>query len=105
MRSKSYHGFAMLLKMLNATSQANQELTFFMPDDREFQHPPLQHRIEEFLLSHAMPCLCISVTDSFPYSYWHLVPSGIRNKMMRIHNRGRGAFFLNNAQVTTATFA
>lgn len=35
MRAKSFYGFAMLLQMLNGTSQPIRELTFLMPGDRE----------------------------------------------------------------------
>lgn len=103
MRSKSYYGFAMLLKMLNGTttSEPIQDLTFFMPDDKELSESSIAaDGIEHFLLSHAisMP-LYFSDLSHFPSGT--LVPSGIRDKMITIHNRGRGSFFINNAQVTT----
>ena len=56
MRAKSFYGFAMLLQMLNGTSQPTRELTFLMPDDRELSATSIAvDDIEDFLLSHAIP--------------------------------------------------
>ncbi|XP_061344301.1 uncharacterized protein LOC133290250 [Gastrolobium bilobum] len=102
MRAKSYYGFAMLLQMLNGTSQPTRELTFLMPDDRELSASSISaDGIEEFLLSHAIP-MPLYFNDLSHFPTGTLVPSGISSKMMRIHNRGRGDFFVNNAQIVTA---
>ncbi|XP_027338231.1 uncharacterized protein LOC113852190 [Abrus precatorius] len=102
MRSKSYYGFAMLLQMLNGTSQPSRELTFLMPDDRELSATSISvDQIEEFLLRHAI-LMPLYFNDLSPFPTGTLVPSGISSKMIRIHNRGRGDFFVNNAQIVSA---
>lgn len=102
MRAKSYYGFAMLLQMLNGTSQPTRELTFLMPDDRELSASAISaDEIEEFLLTHAFP-MPLYFNDLSHFPTGTLVPSGITSKMIRIHNRGRGDFFVNNAQIVSA---
>jgi hypothetical protein len=102
MRSKSFYGFAMLLQMLNGTSQPIRELTFFMPDDRELSASPITaDEIEDFLLIHAIP-MPLYFNDLSHFPTGTLVPSGISSRMIKIHNRGRGDFFVNNAQIVTA---
>jgi len=102
MRAKSFYGFAMLLQMLNGTSQPIRELTFLMPGDRELSATAISaNGIEDFILSHAIPMpLIFNDLSHFPTGT--LVPSGMSSKMMRIHNRGRGEFFVNNAQIVSA---
>ncbi|KAF7840534.1 putative fasciclin-like arabinogalactan family protein [Senna tora] len=86
MRSKSYYGFAMLLRMLNGTSMPIQELTFLMPEDKELSASFIEaDRIEEFLLSHAIP-MALYFSDMSHFPTGSILPSGISNKMMRIHN-------------------
>lgn len=103
MRAKSYYGFAMLLQMLNGTSQEpTRELTFLMPDDRELSASAISaDQIEEFLLTHAIP-MPLYFNDLSHFPTGTLVPSGLSPKMIRIHNRGRGDFFVNNAQIVSA---
>ncbi|QHO37455.1 hypothetical protein HN51_003910 [Arachis hypogaea] len=102
MRTKSYYGFAMLLQMLNGTSQPSSSLTFLMPDDRELSTSAIAaDEIEDFLLSHAIP-MPLYFNDLSHFPTGTLVPSGISTKMIRIHNRGRGDFFVNNAQIVSA---
>ncbi|MED6212364.1 hypothetical protein PIB30_082534 [Stylosanthes scabra] len=102
MRSKSYYGFAMLLQMLNGTSQPSSSLTFLMPDDRELSSTAIAaDEIEDFLLTHAIP-MPLYFNDLSHFPTGTLVPSGISTRMIRIHNRGRGDFFVNNAQIVTA---
>ncbi|KAK7245969.1 hypothetical protein RIF29_40824 [Crotalaria pallida] len=103
MRAKSYYGFAMLLQMLNGTTQEpTRELTFFMPDDRELSASAISaDQLEEFLLRHAIP-MPLYFNDLSHFPTGTLVPSGVGSKMMRIHNRGRNDFFVNNAQIVSA---
>lgn len=102
MRAKSYYGFAMLLQMLNGTSQPTRELTFLMPDDRELSASAISaDEIENFLLTHAIP-MPLYFNDLSHFPTGTLVPSGIGSRMIRIHNRGRGDFFVNNAQIVAA---
>ncbi|XP_004486549.1 FAS1 domain-containing protein SELMODRAFT_448915-like [Cicer arietinum] len=102
MRAKSFYGFAMLLQMLNGTSQPTRDFTFLMPDDRELSASAISaDQIEEFLLSHAIP-MPLYFYDLSHFPTGTLVPSGISSRMIRIHNRGRGDFFVNNAQIVSA---
>ncbi|XP_058755179.1 uncharacterized protein LOC131628354 [Vicia villosa] len=102
MRSKSFYGFAMLLQMLNETSQASREVTYLMPDDRELSDSAISaDEIEDFLLSHAIP-MPLYFNDMSHFPTGTLVPSGVNSRMIRIHNRGRGDYFVNNAQIVSA---
>ncbi|CAK8531284.1 unnamed protein product [Lathyrus sativus] len=102
MRAKSFYGFAMLLQMLNGTSQPSRELTYLMPDDRELSASAISaDKIEEFLLSHAIP-MPLYFTDLSHFPTGTLVPSAMDARMIRIHNRGRGDYFVNNAQIVSA---
>ncbi|KAF3451852.1 hypothetical protein FNV43_RR07948 [Rhamnella rubrinervis] len=100
MRSNSYHGFAILLQMLDHTWQpTGTSLTFFVPSDSELsQHPILAYRLQTFLLSHAMP-MSLQFNDLVHFPNGTLVPSAQPNRMIRIRNRGRGEFFVNNARI------
>lgn len=103
MRAKSYYGFAMLLQMLNGTSQPNnRDLTFLMPDDKELSASSIStDEVEEFFLKHALP-MPLYFNDLSHFPTGTLVPSGNRTQMIRIHNRARGDFFVNNAQIVSA---
>ncbi|KAI4298794.1 hypothetical protein L6164_032311 [Bauhinia variegata] len=102
MRSKSYYSFAMLLQMLNGTSEPTRDLTFFMPDDRELSAYSISaDHIEEFLLSHSVP-MPLYYNDLSHFPTGTIVPSGVDAKMMTIHNSGKGEFFVNNAQIVAA---
>ncbi|CAI8590538.1 unnamed protein product [Vicia faba] len=102
MRSKSFYGFAMLLQMLNGTSQPSREMTYLMPDDRELSASTISaNGIEDFLLSHAIP-MPLYFNDLSHFPTGTLVPSGMNSRMIRIHNRGRGDYFVNNAQIVSA---
>jgi len=103
MRAKSYHGFAMLLQMLDGTTaQPNRDLTFFMPDDKKLSSSSISvDQVREFLLKHAMP-MPLDFNDLSHFPTGTLVPSGNSSKMIRIHNRGRGDFFVNNAKIVSA---
>ncbi|XP_014517395.1 uncharacterized protein LOC106774884 [Vigna radiata var. radiata] len=103
MRAKSYYGFTMLLQMLTGTTaQPNGEFTFLMPDDKQLSSSSISaDQVGDFLLKHAisMP-LYFSDLSHFPTGT--LIPSGNISKMIRIHNRGKGDFFLNNAKIVSA---
>ncbi|WVY95398.1 hypothetical protein V8G54_034486 [Vigna mungo] len=103
MRAKSYYGFAMLLQMLTGTTaQPNGEFTFLMPDDKQLSSSSIStDQVGDFLLKHAIPMpLYFSDLSHFPTGT--LIPSGNTSKMIRIHNRGKGDFFLNNAKIVSA---
>ncbi|KAK2631081.1 hypothetical protein EUGRSUZ_L03441, partial [Eucalyptus grandis] len=101
MRSRSFFGFAILLQMLNGTSEPNRDLTFLIPTDPELSGLSISvNRLEEFILRHSirMP-LSFGELSHFPTGT--LVPSEYRDRLVRIHNHGRLSFFVNNARVIT----
>lgn len=99
MRAKSYYGFVILLDMLNETTKDSlaQGVTFFMPSDQQLAEIPISPaRLEEFILSHAVP-------DPLLFSDIARVPTGtlfpaINNRMLRVSSRGRFVY-VNNAQI------
>ncbi|KAJ7967814.1 FAS1 domain-containing protein [Quillaja saponaria] len=100
MRSKAYYGFTILLQMLNETSLANSDLTFFMPNDRKLSESSISaNHLGDFLLSHSIP-MPLHFSDLAHFPTGTVVPSDFSDRMIRIHNGGRGDFFVNNAQVT-----
>ncbi|KAF8030481.1 hypothetical protein BT93_E2809 [Corymbia citriodora subsp. variegata] len=101
MRSRSFFGFAILLQMLNSTSEPNRDLTFLIPTDPELSASPISvNHLEEFVLRHSirMP-LSFGELSHFPTGT--LVPSGHRDRLVRIQNHGRLSFFVNNARIIT----
>lgn len=101
MRSKSYYGFAILLQMLNSTSQPYRSLTFLMPGDSQLSESPISvDHLEDFLISHAVTTPLL-FNDLLHFPTGSLIPSGAENKMIRINNRGRANFFVNNAHIVT----
>ncbi|XP_030471202.1 uncharacterized protein LOC115689330 [Syzygium oleosum] len=100
MRSRSFFGFAILLQMLNGTSEPNRDLTFLIPTDPELSASSISvNRLEEFLLSHSIR-VPLSFGDLSHFPTGTLIPSGYRDRLVRIHNHGRLSFFVNNARVT-----
>ncbi|KAF8409699.1 hypothetical protein HHK36_005778 [Tetracentron sinense] len=101
MRTKSYHGFVILLKMLNSThnSLLGRDVTFLMPSDQELSGSTItQENLQDFLLSHSIPtALLFNNLLHFPTGT--LVPSSLPNRMISVANHGRTSFFLNNARL------
>ncbi|KAG7011871.1 hypothetical protein SDJN02_26778, partial [Cucurbita argyrosperma subsp. argyrosperma] len=103
MISKSYHGFVILLKILNSSHKdwQNSELTFFMPPDQELSRAAISpERIHDFVLSHSIPtALLLNNLLHFPNG--SLVPSSIPNRMIRITNCRKMSVCVNNARIVT----
>ncbi|KAF7827363.1 fasciclin-like arabinogalactan protein 19 [Senna tora] len=101
MRARSYHGFVILLKILNSMPNSLQktDLTFFMPnDDKLSQSSITPDRIQNFILSHSIPTsLILNQLLHFPNG--SLVPSGVPNRMISITNTRRSGMLLNNARI------
>lgn len=104
MRSKSYYGFVILLKILNSqpNSLQNNDMTFLMPNDEDlskFSITPEQLR--DFLLSHSIPTpLLLNHLLHFPNG--SVVPSSLPSRVISITNSGRsGGLFVNNARIVT----
>ncbi|KAE8645713.1 hypothetical protein Csa_020262 [Cucumis sativus] len=86
MRLKSYHGFVILLKILNNSNKTlqNSDITFFMPTDQELSQADISlDQLEEFVLRHSIPTtLLLNNLSHFPNG--SLVPSSIPNRMIKI---------------------
>ncbi|EEF30690.1 uncharacterized protein LOC8273554 [Ricinus communis] len=103
MRTSAYHGFVILLKILNGSpnSLRDGEITFLMPSDEELSKVALRlESLQDFILGHSIPtALLISHLLHFPNGT--LVPTGVPNRMLRVTNGGRTGLFVNNARVVS----
>lgn len=103
MRLKSYHGFVILLKILNSSHKTlqNSDITFFMPTDQELSQAYIApDQLEEFVLSHSIPTgLLLNNLLHFPNG--SLVPSSIPNRMISITNCRKMGVCVNNARIVT----
>ena len=98
-RSNSYYGFAMILRMLNWTSQPNTDITFLIPNDSELSASSITAvTLEDFILSHSIP-MPLGMNDLLHFPTRTLIPSGVQAKMMKIQNHGRMNFFINNVKI------
>ena len=102
MRTRSYNGFVILLKVLNSipNSLPSTDVTFLMPDDEVLSRLSItSESLHDFILSHSIPtALVLSYLMHFPNGT--LVPSSIPTKMISITNRGKSGLFVNNARIT-----
>lgn len=103
MRTSSYNGFVILLKIISASPESlqNGEITFLMPTDEELSKASLRpDGLQELILSHSIPsALLISHLLHFPNG--SLVPSSVPNRMLRITRSKKSGLFLNNARIVT----
>ncbi|KAJ1410881.1 FAS1 domain superfamily [Sesbania bispinosa] len=103
MRSRSYYGFVILLKILNSlpNSLQNNDLTFLMPNDEELsQFSITPDQLHDFILSHSIPTpLVLNHLLHFPNG--SLVPTSVPSRVISITNSGRSGFFVNNARIVT----
>ncbi|WJX65073.1 hypothetical protein P8452_49774 [Trifolium repens] len=103
MRSRSYYGFVILLKILNSLPNQLQsnDLTFLMPNDEDLSHFSITtDELHDFLLSHSIPtALLLSHLLHFPNG--SIVPSGLPSKVINITNSSRAGLFVNNARIVT----
>lgn len=105
MRSRSYYGFVILLKILNSlpNSLQNNELTFLMPSDEELSQLTLTpDQLHDFILSHSIPTPLL-LTHLLHFPNGSVVPSSIPTRVINITNSsGRsGGLFVNNARIVT----
>lgn len=100
MRAKSFYGFAILLQMLNSTTQLTlKDITFFIPQDPQLSNISIPvDRLEAFVLSHLI-VMPLQFGDLIRFPTGSIVPSGYHSRMIRIHNHGRAHFVVNNAVV------
>ncbi|XP_057725496.1 fasciclin-like arabinogalactan protein 19 [Arachis stenosperma] len=103
MRSKSYYGFVILLKILNSQPNSLQtnDLTFLMPSDEELsQYTITPDQLHDFIFSHSIPTsLVLNHLLHFPNG--SVVPSSLPSRVISITNSGRAGLFVNNAKVVT----
>ncbi|KAK9924375.1 hypothetical protein M0R45_032745 [Rubus argutus] len=106
MRTRSYHGFVLLLKTINSSihdSVGNSDITFFMPSDEELSEAAVTSDcllLPEFILSHSMPsalhrCQLLHLPNGT------LVPSNITRKIISISKSRRSGLWVNNAKIAT----
>ncbi|KAK7299853.1 hypothetical protein RJT34_10681 [Clitoria ternatea] len=103
MRSRSYYGFVILLKILNSqpNSFQNNDLTFLMPSDEELsQFSITPDQLHDFILSHSIPTpLVLNHLLHFPNG--SVVPSSIPSRVISITNSGKTGLCVNNARIVT----
>ncbi|CAJ1971583.1 unnamed protein product [Sphenostylis stenocarpa] len=103
MRSRSYYGFVILLKMLDSqpNSMQNNDLTFLMPNDDELSQFSISlDQLHDFILSHSIPTsLLLSHLLHFPNG--SMVPSSVPSRVINITNSGKAGLFVNNARIVT----
>ncbi|KAM1657421.1 hypothetical protein TB2_045683 [Malus domestica] len=101
MRTRSYHGFFILLKFVNNSipdSLQNSGITFLMPNDHEISEAAVTpDQIHEFILSHSIP----TVLDLLRFPNGTLAPSNIPSKIITVTKSKRSSLFLNNAKIVT----
>ncbi|XP_068669046.1 FAS1 domain-containing protein SELMODRAFT_448915-like [Aristolochia californica] len=101
LRSRSYEGFVILLKMINYTDNSSTEAgaTFLVPIDKvlsEYTLSPLN--IQQFVLRHRIEKpLPFKNLMSFPTGTQ--IPSGLPNQTFTITNGGWRNFNVNNAKI------
>ncbi|KAL5724146.1 hypothetical protein ACHQM5_007444 [Ranunculus cassubicifolius] len=102
LRSNSYHGFAILLQMLNSNpnSLRQVEMTFFVPIDGELSDLVItQNYLHEFLLSHSLPS-AIVIDDLKRLPSGTSLPSSFPHRLITLKtDQERSNVYLNNARV------
>ncbi|XP_047331460.1 uncharacterized protein LOC124935037 [Impatiens glandulifera] len=99
MRSQSYDGFVILLKMLNSTSFPYRGITLFMPSDSQISGTSVSvDNIEVFMLRHSIR-MPLSFEELAHFPNGSLVPSLFHNHLLRIQNQGNASFYIENARI------
>lgn len=104
MRSRSYHGFVILLNILNTIPnplQRSAKTTFLMPHGWQLSAATLtRSSLQDFILRHSIPSgFTLDELKRLPNRT--LVPSGIPKRMISITRSRRSGLFLNKARITT----
>ncbi|KAK4766535.1 hypothetical protein SAY87_008177 [Trapa incisa] len=105
MRDKSYHGFVILLNIINAVPKPLQRLkrvTFFMPGDRQLSAVSSLTRdsLQDFILRHSiLSGFTLDELRHLPNGT--LIPSGSPRRMISITNSMGSEVLLNGARITT----
>ncbi|OVA10627.1 FAS1 domain [Macleaya cordata] len=102
MRSKSYFGFVILLKMLTDTMNSTalgHDITFLMPGDRILSDISISpNRLRDFLLSHSIP-KSLTFQDIGHMPDGTLIPTSLPENAIRVSTDRRSRVFINNAQI------
>ncbi|KAF9624265.1 hypothetical protein IFM89_009173 [Coptis chinensis] len=101
MRTNSYHGFVILLQMLNTNPTLLQDgdMTFLMPSDAELSNYVISPDcLPEFLLSHSLPTTLL-LDDIVHLPTGTVLPSSYPNRTISLTDQGRRDFFVNNAKI------
>ncbi|KAI3440949.1 uncharacterized protein J3R85_002984 [Psidium guajava] len=101
MRMKSYHGFVILLQMLNTYPDAlhGSNITFLMPNDQQLSKASVSRDdLQDFILSHSIP-VQLPMTNLVHFPNRTLLPTCLPNRMISITNNGRSGMFVNNARI------
>lgn len=99
MKQANYFSFVMLINM-SPPILLGGNLTFFMPDDRMLSRIVLPtNNVSDFVLRHSIPKpLLFDYLEHIPTG--SLIPTSVPGYMVRINNKGRGSFYLDNVRIT-----
>ncbi|XP_010557763.1 PREDICTED: uncharacterized protein LOC104826655 [Tarenaya hassleriana] len=101
MRRQSYHGFVILLQLLNNTDfLKSTEVTFLMPSDSDLSQADINlGNLQTFVLSHSIPAwLMINHMLRFPNRT--MVPSNSQDQVLTITKaRGTLGLYVNDARI------
>ncbi|EXB29159.1 hypothetical protein L484_019684 [Morus notabilis] len=99
MQRANYFTFITLLNMASLDHRLQGNLTFLMPNDRMLSIITLQQdAVSEFLLRHSIPStMLFDYLQHIPTG--SIIPSSKPEYMLKISNKGRRSFFLNNARL------
>lgn len=101
MQVNSYHGFVLLLKLLNAlpSSTLTTGTTFLMPsNDHLAQVAFTKENLHDFIASHSIP-FALTMRDMLHFPNGSLVPSGSPKRMLHITNDATSTLIVNNARI------
>ncbi|KAI4319902.1 hypothetical protein MLD38_033444 [Melastoma candidum] len=100
MRTRSYHGFVILLRLMDvASSLQNSNVTFLMPDNGDLSQLSItQRNLEDFVLSHTIPSP-LTMEDLIHLPNGTLVPTSLPKRMINITSHGNSGLYLNNAHI------
>lgn len=105
MRSRSFHGFVILLKLLNTlpNSIPTTGITFLMPSNQHLAEASINpENLRDFLGIHSFP-MALTMRDILHFPDGSLIPSGAPSRMLSITNGARSGsgIFVNNARIMT----
>ncbi|XAR52088.1 hypothetical protein NMG60_11019987 [Bertholletia excelsa] len=99
MKKANYFTFIMLINMVPLENLIQSNVTFLMPNDRMLAKTTLPEKaVSDFLLSHSIPSpLLFDYLEHIPTG--SILPTSKPKFMLRVSNKGRRSFHLNNVQI------